>query len=397
MNDAPLPYGRQWIDDDDIAAVVDCLRGDWLTQGPAVERFEQALCGYTGAPYAVAVASGTAALHLACMAAGVQPGDTGVTSAITFVASANGIAYCGGRPEFADVDPRTGLIDLDSLRDAVRRHRPRVIVPVDMAGQVAALPEIQRIAREVGAHVIEDAAHSLGAVYRHEDMMIRAGGCAHSDFAILSFHPVKNITTAEGGAILTRDPAAATRLRELRTHGIHRDPARLTRPTEGPWYYEQSELGYHYRLSDLQCALGLSQMQKLERFVMRRNDLAARYDRLLAPYADRVQPLAKAPGTYRHAYHLYVVQLQRRPNESLEDLAHRRKQVFIAMRECKIYCQIHYIPVPMQPYYRDRRCATDCGSCGAKQYYAGCLSLPLFPRMNDEDVDRVVAALAELA
>jgi perosamine synthetase len=398
MIDANLPYGRQWIDDDDVASVVDCLRGDWLTQGPAVEQFERALCESTGATFAVAVASGTAALHLACLAAGVGPGDTGITSAITFVASANGIAYCGGNPQFADVDPQTGLIDPDSLAIVAERHPPKVIVPVDLAGQPADLPAIRAIADRYGAKVIEDAAHSLGASYLYNGETFRAGSCRHTDFAILSFHPVKHITTAEGGAILTNDPAAANRLRELRTHGIHRDPKKLTRPEEGPWYYEQDSLGYHYRITDMQCALGISQLKKLERFVTRRNEIATMYDRAFAasPFADKLTPLRQNPSTARNAYHLYVIRLNRRESESLESLAGRRKALFLGMREKKIFCQVHYIPVPMQPYYHDRSCATDCSSCGARQYYSGCLSLPMFPKMADGDVDRVISTLAEL-
>lgn len=400
----PLPYGRQWIDDDDIAAVVACLRGDWLTQGPAVEAFEKALAAETGAKYAVAVASGTAALHLAAMVAGVGPGATGVTSAITFTASANCIAYCGGRPEFADVDPDTALIDLNSLDQRVKQLTaagtpPKVIVPVDLAGQPADLPAVRAIADRCGAKVISDAAHSLGGSYRHAGQTVRAGACVHSDLAILSFHPVKHITTAEGGALLTNDDALAAKARDLRTHGIHRDPARLTRPDEGPWYYEQAALGYHYRISDLQCALGLSQLNKLGPFVARRNAIARRYDAAFAkpPFAGWLAPLRQLPATVTNAYHLYVVKLARRPGESLEQLAARRKGLYLALRERKILTQVHYIPVPMQPYYRDRACARSCDACGARAYYSACLSLPLFPKMADADADRVIGALAELA
>lgn len=399
MSLVPLPYGRQWIDGDDIAAVVACLNGDWLTQGPAVEAFEKALCAETGAKHAIAVASGTAALHLAALVAGVGPGDAGVTSAITFTASANCVAYCGGRPTFADVDPDTALIDLNSLDDRVKQLTaagtpPKVIVPVDLAGQPADLPAVRAIADRCGAKVISDAAHSLGGSYRHAGREIKAGACVHSDLTILSFHPVKHITTAEGGALLTNDDALASKARDLRTHGIHRDPARLTRPDEGPWYYEQSALGYHYRISDLQCALGLSQLRKLGRFVERRNEIARRYDAAFvkAPFAGRLTPLRQLPTTATNAYHLYVVTLTCRPGESLEQLAARRKALYLALRERKIFTQVHYIPVPMQPYYGGR--GDDFP--GAMAYYAGCLSLPMFPKMADTDADRVVAALAEL-
>jgi UDP-4-amino-4,6-dideoxy-N-acetyl-beta-L-altrosamine transaminase len=398
----PLPYGRQWIDDDDVAAVVECLRGDWLTQGPRVDRFEQALCEATGANYAVAVSSGTAALHLAALAAGVLRGDWGVTAAVTFVASANCIAYCGGAVRFADVDPTTGLIDPKSLVEIIEGmanfgRPPQIIVPVDLTGQPADLPAVRALAGRFGARVVEDAAHSLGAEYTHQGQTYKAGGCAHTDMAVLSFHPVKHITTGEGGAVLTNDAALAGRLRELRTHGIHRDPARLTRPDEGPWYYEQSDLGYNYRITDMQCALGLTQIAKLGRFVARRNDIAGQYDAALAaaPLAGWIEPLCRLPQTRTHAYHLYVVRLVRRPGESLERLAGRRKALYLALRERRIYTQVHYIPVPMQPYYQERRHPADPETPGALAYYAGCLSLPMYPLMRDADVARVVEALEQ--
>lgn len=396
----PIPYGRQWIDEDDISAVVECLRGDWLTQGPAVERFEQSLREATGAAYAVAVASGTAALHLAALAAGVGPGDTGITTSITFTASANCMAYCGGDPHFVGIDPATGLMEMGLLEKQVNRladqgKAPKVIVPVDFTGQPADLPAVRKIADSVGAMVIEDAAHSLGGSYEDAGATYRAGACVHSDLAILSFHPVKHITTAEGGAVLTNSPVLATKLRDLRTHGIHKDPARLTRPNEGPWYYEQAALGYHYRISDLQCALGISQMRKLEAFVVRRNDIARRYDRAFAqaPFSGKITPLQNRPGVVRNAYHLYVIRLDRQPSESWDDVAKRRKTLFLSLRDRGIIPQVHYIPVPMQPYYRDKFDQLDAGS---REYYASCLSIPMYPKMSDHDVTRVIDTLAEL-
>ena len=397
-----LPYGRQWIDDDDVAAVVQCLRGDWLTQGPHVEQFEQALSSATGARYAVAVSSGTAALHLAALAAGVSPGDTGITAAITFVASANCIAYCGGQPSFADVDPHTGLIDLASLEEQVQRltrigKGPRLIVPVDLTGQPADLPAVRVIAERCGAKVVEDAAHALGGAYEHKGTTFRAGCCAHSDMAILSFHPVKHVTTGEGGAVLTNDAGLAARLRNLRSHGIHRDAGRLTRADEGPWYYEQDALGFNYRITDLQCALGVSQMMKLHRFVERRNAVARIYDEALAraPLAGWLAPLKRRPATAIHAYHLYVVCLVRQPGETLEALALRRKALYVGLRERKIFTQVHYIPVPLQPYYQAQPGAADWHDSGAQAYYASCLSLPMYPLLSDSDVRRVVEALAQ--
>lgn len=378
--------------------MVACLRGDWLTQGPQVKQFEEALCEATGARFAVAVSSGTAALHLAALAAGVKTGDTGITSAITFVASANCIAYCGGSPKFADVDPDTCLMDVASLDRCVGEleeagHPPKVIVAVDFAGQPADLPAIRTIADQCGAKVVSDAAHSLGGSYAHCGVEYRSGSCAHTDMAVLSFHPVKHITTGEGGALLTNDANVAETAREVRSHGIHRDPDRMTRSGEGPWYYEQIRLGYHYRLTDLQCALGSSQLRKLGQFVARRNEIARDYIAALAepPLLGWLMPLRVLPTTVSHAYHLFVVRLVRRPGESLDSLAARRKSLYMALRGRQILTQVHYIPVPDQPYYSIRGCSVD----GARDYYAGCLSLPMFPKMSAGDIERVVSALRE--
>jgi UDP-4-amino-4,6-dideoxy-N-acetyl-beta-L-altrosamine transaminase len=388
----PLPYGRQWIDEADIDAVVATLRGDWLTQGPKVQEFEDRLKDLTGAKYAVAVSNGTAALHLACLAAKVRPGDTGVTSTITFVASANCIRYAGGRPSLADVDPETALVDLDSLHDRVRAlaaagRPPKVIVPVDMTGAVPDLASVRAIADSVGALVIEDAAHALGATYAGGR---RAGSCHDTQMAILSFHPVKHITTGEGGAVLTSDEALYKDLLELRTHGITRDPTRMRR-NDGPWYYEQHSLGFNYRITDLQCALGITQLQKQPRFIQRRREIAALYDKALAPLADCVRPL-KVPDGCSSAYHLYVVRVLARRDAPLSAVAERRLHVFLKLREANIFPQVHYIPVHTQPDFVDNGLGE--GSFpGADAYYAGAISLPMFPAMTDDDVFRVVAAL----
>lgn len=396
-----LPYGRQLIEDDDVAAVAAQLKDDWLTQGPAVARFEQALCELTGAKYAVAVSSGTAALHLACLAAGLKPGDTGITSTITFVASANCMRYVGASPAFADVDPTTGLVSIESMRTVARRlaaegRAPKVLVPVDFSGTVADLEAISTLAAEHGSVVIEDAAHALGATYRSRaGTTHRAGACAHTRLAILSFHPVKHITTGEGGAVLTNDAPLRDALFDLRTHGITKDPARLTRD-EGPWYYEQHALGFHYRITDVQCALGLSQAKKLDRFVARRRALAARYDAAFSrpPLRGRLAPLA-APAGVTSAYHLYVVRVLPRPGDDLAAVAARRRALFEGLRRNDIAPQVHYIPVHRQPDFV--RAGFGGGEFpGADAYYASCLSLPLFPAMRDDDVDRVTAALGEL-
>jgi UDP-4-amino-4,6-dideoxy-N-acetyl-beta-L-altrosamine transaminase len=370
------------VDEEDIRAVVDVLRGDWLTQGPAIAAFEQALADFCGARYAVAVSSGTAALHLACLAAGVGPGDVGITSPITFVASANCIAYCDGSPAFVDVDPRTITMDPSALESACQRQAPKVVIPVDFAGQPADLPAISCIARAYGARVIEDAAHSLGATYQHEGKEYRTGSCVHADLATLSFHPVKHITTGEGGAILTNDADLYQHLLDLRTHGITKDPNRLTRD-EGPWYNEQGELGFNYRITDLQCALGLSQMRKVVPFVERRRELVQRY-RSLLPDREDVRLLTEIPGR-RSSYHLLVAQLQGGPE--------RRRAVFERLHAAGIRVQVHYIPVHLQPWYRRRFGYRPGDFPQAEDYYAGCVSLPLFPRMSDADVQRSAAAL----
>ncbi|MBI5724206.1 MAG: UDP-4-amino-4,6-dideoxy-N-acetyl-beta-L-altrosamine transaminase [Planctomycetes bacterium] len=396
-----ISYGRQWIDEDDIAAVCRTLRGAWLTQGPAVEEFEKALCGVAGARYAVAVANGTAALHLAAIALGVGPGDTGIAPAITFTASANCLAYCGAKMRFADVDESSALIDVAKLAKQVKSlaaagKTPKVIVPVDMCGQPADLPEIRKIADSVGARVLCDSAHSLGASYEADGAKHPAGCCLHSDAAILSFHPVKHITTGEGGAVLTNAPAIYARLRELRTHGIHKDAARFERTGEGPWYYEQAELGYNYRITDIQCALGISQLKKLGAFVARRRQIAARYDQTLSVklLAEKLTPLRQLPGR-ESSYHLYVVRVRAGKGEGLDKVAELRKGLYEFLRQRKIFTQVHYIPVNWQPYYRKNHGSNfdECPSANA--YYASCLSLPMYPAMTDDDQQRVIDSLTE--
>jgi UDP-4-amino-4,6-dideoxy-N-acetyl-beta-L-altrosamine transaminase len=388
----PLPYGKQSIDDDDIQAVAAQLRDDWLTQGPTVARFEAALCEITGAKHAVAVSSGTAALHLACLAAGVGPGDVGVTSTNTFVASANCIRYCGGTPRLVDIEPDTGLLSISALEAAVTSARPRVIVPVDFAGSTTDLVEVARIAARVGAVVIEDAAHSLGAEYTHDSRSYRAASCAHSAMAILSFHPVKHLTTGEGGAITTNDDALHTKLLTLRTHGITRDPAQLVH-NDGPWYQEQQALGYNFRLTDLQCALGISQAKKFPTFLARRRAIAAMYDAAFAR-VPVVAPL-RVPAGVTSAYHLYVVRLVSRPGESRESVAERRKAMYLQLREREIFPQVHYVPVHRHPNHAPF--VTGQNFSGTDSYYASCLSLPMYPALTNDDVQRVIDAVCSIA
>jgi perosamine synthetase len=380
-----LPYGRQCLEEDDCQAVLRVLSGDWLTQGPTVDAFEEALAESCGVRHAVAVSSGTAALHLACLAAGVGPGDFGITSPITFVASANCVAYCGGIPGFADIDPRTACLDPAALDEACSRRKPKVIIPVDFAGQPADLPAIQAVARRHGAVVIEDAAHALGASYLHDGRWFKAGSCTHSDLAILSFHPVKHITTGEGGAVLTNSPELCAKLQRLRTHGVTRDASLLTR-NDGPWYYEQHDLGYNYRITDIQCALGLSQLRKLGRFVERRRALVGRYVEALADLSDDLTLLLEEPGK-RSSYHLLVARI--------EGGAARRRRVFDSLAARNIRCQVHYIPVHLQPWYQNHLGTREGDFPWAEAFYAGCLTLPLFPAMADRDVDRVADALRD--
>jgi perosamine synthetase len=390
-----IPYGRQCIDDDDIAAVVAQLKSDWLTQGPTVAKFERALGEYLGVKYVVTVSSGTAALHLAALAAGFGPGDVGVTSPITFVASANCMLYAGGKVALADVNESTALISPEQLavvcaRLAERGRAPKMIIPVDFAGQPADLSAIRAIADRHGALVVEDAAHSLGASYEVAGRRFKAAGGEHAEMACLSFHPVKHITTGEGGAVTTNDATLYRRLCDLRTHGITKDPTRLTR-NDGPWYYEQQSLGFNYRICDVQCALGASQLTKQERFVERRRAIARSYDAALArdPLRSHLSPLGVVPGRIS-AYHLYVVRLRRRADETLAALNGRRKALFEGLRALDIAPQVHYIPVHHQPVHA----ALADGTLGnADAFYAGCLSIPMYPAMTDAAVQQVIAAL----
>ncbi len=377
-----IPYGRQAIDDEDIRAVTDVLRGDWLTQGPAVRAFEEAIARACDVPFAVAFSSGTAALHGAAFAAGLGAGDEFVTSAITFAASANCGAYVGATPRFADIDPRTWNVSPDTV-EAALSDRTRAVVPVHFTGLPAPIREIrERVGEDVA--IIEDAAHAIGARQADEPV----GACTHSDMAVFSFHPVKTVTSAEGGAVTTRDPELRQRLVDFRTHGMVRDPDRLTRPDEGGWYMEQQVLGFNYRLSDVHCALGISQLQKLERFVERRNEIAARYRSALADVPSLVlapEPLAGE----RHGRHLYAV-------------CHRqgipaRRRLYDGLRERGILAQVHYLPVYLHPYYRETY-GTAPGLCpSSEEYYAGCLSIPCYPTLSDEQQEQVISAVRELA
>lgn len=393
-----LPYGRQAITDDDIAAVTAVLRSDWLTQGPAVERFEGRLAAAVGAAHAVACANGTAALHLAALALGLGAGDAVIVPALTFLATANAVRFTGADVAFADVDPDTGLMGPDHAADAAARAaargwRVRAVAPVHLAGQSADMAGLGALARRHGWAVIEDGCHALGT----DGAGGPVGSCRHGDMTAFSFHPVKMIAAGEGGGVTTNDPELARRLRLFRNHGMERDPARLTdatlfRSADGgvnSWVYEMPEPGFNYRLSDLHAALADSQLSRLDGLVARRRELVARYDaaltRLPQALRGRVRPLARVAGC-RPGWHLYVVLID------FAALDRDRSVVMADLRQRGIGTQVHYIPVHRQPYYRTRY---GCESLpGADAYYAATLSLPLFPAMTDDDADRVAATLA---
>ncbi|MBN9495452.1 MAG: UDP-4-amino-4,6-dideoxy-N-acetyl-beta-L-altrosamine transaminase [Alphaproteobacteria bacterium] len=392
-----LPYGRQYIDDADVAAVAAVLKGDWLTTGPAVEKMEAALAAAVQAPHAVACNSGTAALHLAALALGLGAGDTALVPAITFMASANAARYVGAEVAFVDVDPATGLSFPAHFEAALARAPGAVkaAFPVHYAGRCADPAGLADFAARHRVDVVEDACHALGTVYDVGGHSFAVGSGAHARLCAFSFHPVKTIAMGEGGAVTTRDADLAARMARLRSHGIERDPARFVDRTAGfaadgtanPWYHELSELGFNYRASDLNCALAESQLRKLPFFSARRRALAARYDALLAPLSNVVRPLANVAGC-APVLHLYAVSI----DFLAVDLDRAR-----AMAELKargVGTQVHYIPVHRQPYYRARY--GDVSLPGAEAFYARCLSLPLFVGMADSDVDRVVAALVDV-
>lgn len=379
-----IPYGRQEITDDDIEAVLSVLRSDFLTQGPVVPRFEQAVASYTSAAHAVAMNSATSALHVACLALGLEPGDTLWTTPITFVASANCALYCGARVDFVDIDPGTGNLSVERLTEKLEAAEkagimPKIVVPVHLCGLPCDMEAIHALSRRYGFRIIEDASHAIGAQYHDE----RVGSCRFSDITIFSFHPVKVITTGEGGMALTNDALLAERMSLLRSHGITRDAARMTREPDGPWYYQQIELGFNYRMTEMQAALGVSQMARLDDYVARRHALADRYD---AAFADLPLTLPTRPGESRSSLHLYVIRLQ-------AVAEHRR--VFEALRTGGIGVNLHYIPVHTQPYYEKLGFRTGQFPV-AERYYAEAISLPMYPTLPHADQDRVIGQIEEL-
>ena len=383
MVESALPYGRQTIEDDDIAAVTQALRGDFLTTGPLVEAFEVAFAEKVGARHAVACSNGTAALHLAMLALDVQPGEVCIVPSITFLATANCARYVGAEVVFADVDPLTGLMTPDTLAQALTRvgdRKLRAVLPVHLRGDTVELPALAALAQGAGAVLVEDAPHALGSTMRFGNTAERVGDVRHSAMATFSFHPVKTIATGEGGMVTTNDGRLAGRLKTLRSHGMVR-PAGAD-----PWIYEMPEPGFNYRLPDILCALGLSQLAKLDRFAARRKALAARYADALKPLAPVVRP-AERPDWSDPVLHLMVALID------FKAAGKARRQVVDDLRARGVGTQVHYIPVHTQPYYRDRYGPLELP--GAEAWYEICLSLPLYPGMADEDVDRVVDALKD--
>ena len=369
-----IPYGRQDISEGDIDAVTAVLRSDWLTQGPAIERFEKDVAQYCGAKHAVATSSATAALHIACLASGLAKGDTLWTSPNTFVASGNCALYCDAAVDFVDIDPETGNMSVSELEKKLEKRVPEVVVPVHFAGQCCEMEKIARLSKQYGFKLIEDASHAVGGKYKG----VPIGSCAFSDMTVFSFHPVKIVTTGEGGMVLTNSEDLYQKLVRLRSHGITRNPAFMEK-NDGPWYYEQIELGYNYRMTDIQAALGSIQMTRLDEFVKKRHVLAQRYDEMLSGL-----PLSRLK-LIQDAYsscHLYVVKID----------SAKRRGVFETLRQMDIGVNVHYIPVHLQPYYR--KMGFRHGDFPqAENYYEEAISLPLYSSMTESQQDSVIEAL----
>tara|TARA_R110001583_G_scaffold185625_1_gene345860 strand:+ start:10641 stop:11798 length:1158 start_codon:yes stop_codon:yes gene_type:complete len=382
-----IPYGRQDITQADIDTVVAVLKSDFLTQGPQVPAFEQSVAQHVGASHALAVNSATSALHIACLALGLGPGDALWTTPVTFVASANCGRYCGAEVDFVDIDPQTYNLCPQALERKLQQAEqlgtlPKVVVAVHLCGQSCDMQAIYALAQRYGFRTIEDASHAIGGKYQGEFI----GSGKYSDITVFSFHPVKIITTAEGGMALTNDKALADKMALLRSHGITRDPELMTHEADGPWYYQQVDLGFNYRMTELQAALGVTQMQRLDQYVAKRHQLAARYDELLKPLA-LITPYQHADGY--SGLHLYVIRLR------LGQIKRSHREVFEALREQGIGVNLHYIPVHTQPYYKQM--GFQVGDFPeAERYYSEAISLPMFPDLSTADQDRVVEVLTEL-
>ncbi len=398
MDNSPfLPYGRQNIDEDDINAVVDVLKSDWMTQGPAIPAFEETLANFLDVRETIAVSNGTAALHLAMLALGIGPGDAIITTPITFLASANCARYVGADVIFADVDPQTGLIDPDSVETILKADRGRrikAIIPVHLAGQPADLPALYDLARRYELFVVDDACHAIGATYQHQGKTFKIGNRHHSDMTVFSFHPVKHIAMGEGGAIATGNAALVERLRLLRNHGLERqtfvnnDMALNSEGIPNPWYYEMSKLGFNYRITDMQAALGQTQLKKLPQSLEKRNQIAGWYRKLIEAKfnPDEIECLT-LKNDRTHAYHLFVLKI------NFDKIGQSRAVVMNRLRAQGIGTQVHYIPVHLQPYYQKLYNGQVGDLPGADQYYQSALSLPMYPDLTKADIERVVDEL----
>lgn len=371
-----IPYGRQKLDHSDIESVVRTLKSDWITQGPKIKDFEKGICRYTGARYAVVVSSGTAALHLACLAAGIGKGDEVITSPITFVASANAVVHCGGKPVFADIQEDTVNIDPSEVGKKITK-KTKAIIPVDFAGHPVEAEQIKKIAIRNGLFVIEDASHALGAEYKST----KVGSCRFSDIATFSFHPVKHITTGEGGAVTTNRKDLYEKLLMLRNHGITNDRRKMS-GCDGPWAYEQRLLGFNYRITDIQCALGISQLNKIDDFLMRRRKIASMYHENLVSIEEIVLPQERP--YVKSSWHLYYIRLKK---------SRERRRVFEKLRRAGIGAQVHYIPVHLQPYYREAFGYKKGDFKLAEEYYRQTISIPLYPAMKRKDIYYVIRTL----
>lgn len=382
-----IPYGRHDISEADIEAVVGVLRSNFLTQGPVVPTFESAVADYCGAQHAVAVNSATSALHVACLALDVGPGDRVWTSPITFVASANCALYCGAQVDFVDIDPRTYNLNVERLAEKLEQAEksgclPKVVIPVHLCGQPCDMAGIHALSQQYGFNIIEDASHAIGGKYNKGEPI---GSCCYSDITVFSFHPVKVVTTGEGGMALTNDTQLARRMQLLRSHGITRDTNEMTHAPDGSWYYQQIDLGFNYRMTDMQAALGLSQLQRLDEFVAKRHTIARQYDELLADFP--VVTPWQHPDSYS-GLHLYVIRLK------LDEIGRSHGEVFEALRTANIGVNLHYIPVYRQPYYE--QLGFRAGYCPeAEHYYAEAISLPMYPALTEAQQNYVVTVLRQ--
>lgn len=381
-----IPYGRQSISEKDIRAVANILRSDWITQGPVIEQFEKALAKYVGAQYAVAFCNGTAALHAASFAAGLKKGDEAIISPISFVATANCVIYQGATPRFADILPKTITIDPSLIKKKTNK-KTSAILPVDFAGYPSRLEEIYGWAKKNNCVVIEDAAHALGSQYKDSNgRWHRCGDCSHADMAIFSFHPVKVMTTGEGGIVTTNNKKFYDRLKSFRSHGITRDPKKM-RACPGPWYYEMQELGFNYRVTDFQCALGLSQLKRLDEFIVKRRAIVKTYNNAFSKIEGLITP--QEGSDVKCAWHIYVLQLDKR------NIRQSRKVIFNRLRQAGIQVNVHYIPIYYHPFYKKHFYNKSDRCPLAEQYYEQTITLPLYPNLSEAQIQNVIDKVLE--